>query len=516
LIDPLASKKGFKFMKLRLFALALILVGLGSVAFVLVGPNFGGSSASKYLTTQVSTGIVAATSVATGNVAASTVYGLRFGATADIVTSTATTSGSGGSTGGTNSSSATSLVWPVKTVGVKVGQRVTQGTLLASADATEAQLALTSAQATLTSAQSKLTTDQGGPDAVTLAQDKNQLTQAQTSYNQAVASRTNTNQQNALSLSQAQSAVSSAQAQLAADQAITPPVPQATLDKDNADIASAQQNLASTQLKVKQSNQQADQQVTNADLASQAAQLTYQAKTAPTPAATIATDQAQVASDQATVDADQLAVTNATLTAPADGLIIAVNILVGVNAPTGYAIEESIGPMVATASFAEADISKLQVGQSATVLVNGPAVSVAGTLSQIVPATTSAGSSSVVTYAVTVTLTSPPDTVLAGMSATVTVTTASVDNVLRIPTSAVNGSATSGYTVQVMNADDSLTAATVQIGLVTTSWTQITSGLAAEQTIVTGTVSTRTTTTTAGGGGLNTTTLPVGGGGFGR
>ena len=82
----------------------------------------------------------------------------------------------------------------------------------------------------------------------------------------------------------------------------------------------------------------------------------------------------------------QAAVTASTIIAPADGLIIAVNILPGVNAPSGYAIEESIGPMVATTSFAESDITNLKVGQSATVSVTAPKVSVPGTLTQIVPA----------------------------------------------------------------------------------------------------------------------------------
>ncbi len=85
-------------MKLRLAAIALILVGIGAVALVVVGPAFGGSSSSQYLTSTVTTGTVSATSVATGTIAASTVYGLKFGSTADIVSTAATTSGAGGST----------------------------------------------------------------------------------------------------------------------------------------------------------------------------------------------------------------------------------------------------------------------------------------------------------------------------------------------------------------------------------------------------------------------------------
>jgi macrolide-specific efflux system membrane fusion protein len=391
-------------MKLRLAAIALILVGVGAVAFAVVGPTFGASSSSKYLTATVATGTVSAQSVATGTVAASTVYGFKFGATPDIVSSVATTSGSGGATSSNSTSgqSGSSLIWPVQNIAVTVGMRVTKGTVLATADPTAAQLQLTSAKATLSSAKARLIADVSQADAVILA------------------------------------------------------------------------------------------------------------------------DQAQVATSQATVNADQAIADAATLTAPADGLIIAVNILPGVNAPSGEAIEESVGPMVATAGFAESDIAKLQIGQSASVAINGSsATPVAGTLTQIVPvASTSGGSSSVATFAVTITLTSPPATVLAGMSATVTVTTASVDNVLRVPATALSGSASAGYSVIVMNADGSTATQSVTVGLVTTQWAEIKSGLRAGETVVTGTTAARSGTTTTGNGGVNVNSLTGGGGvpggGFGR
>jgi macrolide-specific efflux system membrane fusion protein len=216
------------------------------------------------------------------------------------------------------------------------------------------------------------------------------------------------------------------------------------------------------------------------------------------------------------VNADQLAVTGATLVAPADGLIIAVNVLPGVNAPSGYAVEESVGPMVANASFAESDIANLKVGQTATVAVTGASASVAGTLTQIVPvaSSSSGGGSSVATYAVTVTLTQPPATVLSGMSATVTVTTASVDNALRVPATALTGSSTAGYSVMVMNGDGSLTTVPVQVGLVTTSMAQITNGLSAGESVVTGTVASRTGTSNTGSSGINVNSLTGGGGGL--
>jgi macrolide-specific efflux system membrane fusion protein len=231
----------------------------------------------------------------------------------------------------------------------------------------------------------------------------------------------------------------------------------------------------------------------------------------------VTADQAQVDSAQAAVDAAQAAVTEGTILAPADGLIVAVNILPGVNAPSsGYAIEESVAPMVASASFTESDISNLKVGQAASVTVTAPNVTVDGTVSQIVPvAASSGGSSSVVTFSVLVTLTSPPATVLSGMSATVTVTTASVAGALRVPSTALTGSASTGYSVQVLGSDGAVSTVSVQVGLVTTSMAQITGGVSEGQLVVVGTTSTRNSTTTTTSG-VNLGGLTGGGaGGFG-
>jgi macrolide-specific efflux system membrane fusion protein len=395
---------------------------------------------------------------------------------------------------------------------VTVGQTVKKGDTLAVADSTAAQLQLTSSQATLASAQSKLTTDSGGPTALTKAQAANQLNQAKNSYSQAVANRKIIGQQNSLTLSQSDAAVTAAQtAYNKSCTSICDPALQAALQ-------AVQNSLTTTRLKISQSNQQAAQQVTNASLNLTAAQLQYQGNTAPAASATVTADQAQVAAAQATVNADQLAVTDATILAPGDGLIVAVNVLPGVNAPSsGYAIEESVAPMVATASFTESDISNLKVGQAASVTVTATNLIVDGTVSQIVPtASTSGGQSSVVTYAVIVTLSDPPATVLSGMSATVTVTTATVANALRIPATALVGSASAGYTVQV-EVGGGVTTQQVSVGLVTTSYVQITSGLNQGDSVVVGTTSTRNSTTTSnsgagilGGGGIS-----IPGGGFG-
>ena len=80
----------------------------------------------------------------------------------------------------------------------------------------------------------------------------------------------------------------------------------------------------------------------------------------------------------------------------------------------------------------------------------------------------------------------------------------------------MSGSASAGYTVQVVGAGGGATTTSVSVGLVTTSYAQITNGLAAGDIVVTGTISARTGTTSAGG--VNVNTLTGGGlsGGFGR
>jgi hypothetical protein len=70
--------------------------------------------------------------------------------------------------------------------------------------------------------------------------------------------------------------------------------------------------------------------------------------------------------------------------------------------------------------------------------------------------------------------------------------------------------------VQVLNSDGSVSSTAVQVGLVTTSMAQITSGLNSGETVVVGTTTSRTGTTgTGSNSGINLGGLTGGGGGFG-
>ncbi len=164
------------------------------------------------------------------------------------------------------------------------------------------------------------------------------------------------------------------------------------------------------------------------------------------------------------------------------------------------------------ASFSETDAAKLRVGQPATVTVDAlPNEQLAAHV--IAVASTATTSSSVVTYDVTFALDRTNPQLKPGMTANVDVVTAEQDNVLHVPTAAVNGSGQNA-TVNVMRNG---TQQRVQVvaGLQGDSATAIVSGLKAGDEVVLPSVALSTssgtgTTGTTGGGRAR-----FGGGGFG-
>jgi len=116
-------------MKLRILAvIGLIVIGVGAIAFAVIGPSLGSTATTQYLTATATRENVVAQSVATGSVAPSAIYGLAFGSQPQLVASTTSSSSSSSGTGGGAST------WFVKTVSVSVGDIVTKGQVLAVAD----------------------------------------------------------------------------------------------------------------------------------------------------------------------------------------------------------------------------------------------------------------------------------------------------------------------------------------------------------------------------------------------
>lgn len=219
---------------------------------------------------------------------------------------------------------------------------------------------------------------------------------------------------------------------------------------------------------------------------------------------------AQLTAQQSTLNGE---LAQATITAPAAGVVESVDIVSGADAPSGSAIVLDTGGLQASVTIAETDLPKVKVGQAASVTVGAVDTTTTGKVLSIAP-TATGGNSSVVTYAVVVSLGSLPADTRAGMTASVSLTVAKATNVLAVPAIALV-SGTDGYSVQVMAANGSVSTEAVEVGLVTSTLAQITSGLTEGQRVVIGvsTARTSTTTTTGGFGGLGGA-LGGGGGGF--
>ncbi len=534
-----------------LAAVGLIAVGAGAVAITILGVGGSQSDAVTYRTTQAALTNVQQTAAASGSLAAATVYDLAFGETPTATdgisatsssTSSATSSAASAAAGTATSSNAgagtasVTVTWPVTAVNVSVGDLVKGGAVLAVADDTSAELAVRQAEANLAAAKAQKKTDTAGGTAASRAQAKDQVTSAKTQLSNARSSYSSTVAQNNLKLRQARQAVTDAKAQYKADKASG--APQQTLDQDRKAITAAEQSLASTKLQAAAGNRQAANQVTSAKQSLASANRTYKTATTSADDATIIADDVAIAeAEQALADAET-ALAMATITAPIDGRITVVNAVEGQES-TGTAIELQSTRLALSVGVTEDDILDLAIGQKATVAISATGDTATGTVTSVSPVASTSGSSTVVSYAVVVTLdeatgtttatgsdapavataaSSPATTSAAplpGMSAEITIVIAEATDALAVPAIALSG--TSGnYTVRVLNGDGTVEARSVDVGLIASDYAQITGGLAEGEAIVTGSSADRTSTssstsTTSGRGGFRGLD---GGGGF--
>jgi RND family efflux transporter MFP subunit len=219
---------------------------------------------------------------------------------------------------------------------------------------------------------------------------------------------------------------------------------------------------------------------------------------------------AQLTAQQATLNGE---LAQASITAPAAGVVESVNIVAGADAPSGSAIVLDTAGLQASVTIAETDLPKVKVGQAANVTVGAVGTTTTGKVLSIAP-TATGGNSSVVTYAVVVSLGSLPTDARAGMTASVSLTVAQATNVLAVPAIALL-TGTDGYSVRVMAADGSVTTQAVTVGLVTSTLAQVTSGLSEGQRVVIGVSTARTSTGTTTGGGFGGLGGALGGAGGG-
>ncbi|MEV4096814.1 efflux RND transporter periplasmic adaptor subunit [Streptosporangium saharense] len=167
-------------------------------------------------------------------------------------------------------------------------------------------------------------------------------------------------------------------------------------------------------------------------------------------------------------------------------------------------------------TFTESDITKLKVGQSASVTFDAlPGVTATGKVTQIQP--TASTSNNVVQYPVTISFVQVPSEIRLGQTATVKVVVGEAENVLVVPSTVVT--TTGGRSTVTVLRDGTQTPVTVEVGVRGDTLTEITSGLAEGDQVVrpaaTGTNQQGGFPGFGGGGGTTRGGGPGNGGGLG-
>lgn len=135
-----------------------------------------------------------------------------------------------------------------------------------------------------------------------------------------------------------------------------------------------------------------------------------------------------------------------------------------------------------SAQASEVDVPKLKVGQKATITIDAfPGKTFAGAVSQINKI--GAVASGVVTYNIRVSFASVPPSVAPGMTASIVIQTDRRDNVITVPSSAVQ--TVNGQSMVRVIRRGQITQTPVETGLVSDTETEITSGLSVGDTIIT-------------------------------
>jgi HlyD family secretion protein len=523
---------------ITILVIIIVLAGVGGAAFLRFGSQGARAAAptSGQMTT-VSLGSLAATVAGAGNITSHAAVNLSFG-TSGVVTK----------------------------LNVNQGDRVIAGQVLAQLDTSNLELQLQNAQVNLKVAQDKLAQAQNPNSAQDIATARSQVDAAQANYNTLVAgvspadlaaaqaavasaqaaynaavqsAGTSNSQLEAAAAAVEKAQVALQQAQSAYDKVASNPqiamlaqsvtLQQATIDyntaKANYDSLSAttgssansQVQAARSQVEQAQANlSKLKTQVTpNAITAAKAtvdqAKNNLEKMLAGSDANTLdiaqnGVDQAEIAVKQA-----QLQLQQAEIVSPLDGIVTILNLTVGQNAASGGSTVQvqvaDLAHLEVVVNMAEVDIPTLKVGQPVQITLDAlPNLALKGSVIGMSPAGTI--TQGVVNYPVTVSIDNPPDTVKAGMTASLNVITQQKDNVLLVPNRAVRTQGRQKIVTVVFEGQQIQVPVTT--GMNNDTNTEVTSGLKEGDTVL---ISGTTTTQPRGGG----VAVPgLGGGGLGR
>lgn len=432
-------------------ALGAVAAGGVVAAIVVVGPEQASSTTRERVVT-VAKGVVQSTVSGSGNLSPANTTNLSFG-----------TSGK------------------VTKVYVKAGEHVTEGQLLARIDPTPAEVDLAEAQASLQSAQDTLDDLTSGTTTTTTTVAAVTATAAQVKGSSSVPSST------------------SAPSFTAAPSSTTTPATTTTKPSGGgAGTSSSTMSKAAAEAAVK-----------SAQLAVDDAEDALEATALRAPSAATVAEVNGAVGDQVGGGG---ASSSSSSSSGGAGAAAGASSSSSSNS-SAFVVLAQLSRMHLEVSLSESDINDVKVGQQATVTVNAASgEEVAGkvvSIDVLSSSSSSTGSSSAVSYPVTIALTQTTKGLKAGMSATAEIVTAQAEGVV-VPTQALRGGS-----VTVVE-DGRRTTRRVQTGVAGDSSTQVVSGLrAGDRVVVTSASAAAGAAASRGDGASNATQNGVGGFGGG-
>jgi HlyD family secretion protein len=314
----------------------------------------------------------------------------------------------------------------VATLGADFNSRVKKGQVLATLDPTSFQAVVEQQTAALAAAQST-----ASASASALAGAQVAVNTAQANYQQSLAA-----------LRSAQAGATKANAQLALAQTTVKRdesllaqgyIPQSQMDTDRTAAQAAADDYTAAQAAIG---------VAQAAVASALSQVHSAEQAVQTATAQAAAARHQVASTTALLQQAQYNLSRTVITSPVDGIVMARNVSVGqtvaasLQTPTLFTIATNLTDMQVDTSVDEADVGSVKQGDPAAISVTAyPNVTFNGTVQQVRVNPTVI--SNVVTYDAVVAVHDTSGRLFPGMTAQVTISTATKTHVLAVPLQAL-------------------------------------------------------------------------------
>lgn len=360
-------------------------------------------------------------------------------------------------------------------IDVKVGDQLKSGQVLAKIDPTQAQQQVTQAQNTLNQAQLKLNQLTAPPSQVSVLNAQSAVLKAQADETNAQSNlHTLQSYKNSATLNSAITNLqnssnpgSNSQLSTLQDYAGNPADLDAAIAQASLDYQIALANL--NEAKAQQTQTKAGSSTTDIQVA-----------------------QSQVDQAQADLDNARETLSNTVITAPANGTVTAVNGQVGENPSNNQGSNAFITMIGASDTMQivvpvnQVDIGKVSVGQSANITLDAfTGQQFQGTVGQISPTGTT--QSGVTTFDVTINVTNTDNEMKSGMSANVTIIIAEKDDVLTVPSAAIQTRGSSETVSLAPVGSSAPVLRTVQIGLDDGKNAEVISGLHEGDKVIIGT-----------------------------